>query len=154
MTKPPLHRRGTYAVIDGVIYEASYPLGRRTVYLNYWGAENPNPALYQWDEEARHWVGEVPVNRCTAVFEVNPTAKYRGHRVYVETFSDSGLARAKYGDRNGAWATANGFIEENKYEFFKNIPVGELQDYAEDRRDLLFPAWRTANFAEPAGGAQ
>lgn len=143
----PAYRRGTFALLDGVLHEASYGPGAELVRLNSRQAGNPDPALYDWDDAEAQWLATVPADRCSRVFSVDVYASYRGHSVLVGTISDTGSAHIMYAEWDGLWATGNGFIQENKYEYYKTVPVTELRDYYEKQGDLLFARWRDETFA-------
>ncbi|WP_020668855.1 hypothetical protein [Amycolatopsis nigrescens] len=137
------------------MHDATYNGGDAFVSLNSWQKDNPDPELYQWDEESSQWLGQVPVDRCERVYSVHVYAKYRGHSVLVDKVNDAGMATTLYAEWDGAWATENGFLQESKYEYYKTVPVTELLDYYEKQDDLLFTRWREENFGESApAGAQ
>jgi hypothetical protein len=147
----PAYRRGTFAQLDGVLHHASYSGSGDTVWLNSELAENPDPLLYDWHPDYACWSAEVPVDRCARVFSVRVYAQYRGHGVLVENLSDTGFAGVLYAEWDAAWATGNGFIQENKYEFHKKVPVEDLQEYYEKQGDLLFDRWRDKRFGGTDG---
>ncbi|WP_158888545.1 hypothetical protein [Amycolatopsis anabasis] len=142
----PAFRRGTFALVGGVLHEASYT-GGDTVHLNSPQAENPDPELFSWNDEYAQWCGRIAADRCVRVYSVDVYAQYRGHSVLIENIGDTGLAGVRYAEWDPAWATGNGFIQQNRYEFRKKIPITELSGYYERQRDLLFDRWVERRFA-------
>ncbi|MEU4742749.1 hypothetical protein AB0G02_20110 [Actinosynnema sp. NPDC023658] len=137
--------------MNGREYEAAYRNDSDTVVVIEKTPENPDPSRYQWVDYYRGWVGKYPLSDCDRVFAVNTFARYSGYRVEVVSVNDDGTVKIQYADWNGAWATtAGGFVEHNKYELFKTVPVRELHDYHEEQRDLLFQKWRERTFPRPA----
>jgi hypothetical protein len=149
MTYPPF-RSGQFARANGREHEVDYERDSDSVFIIDKSPENPDPSRYEWVDYYRGWVGEFPLSGFDRVFAVHTYARYSGYRCEVMSFGDDGTAEIRYADWNGAWATtAGGFVERNKYEFFKTVPVGELHDYHEEQRDLLFGKWRESTFPRP-----
>src|SRR5437660_9638164 len=97
----PLYRRGTFAVMNGVSHPVSYPAGADYV---------------------RFSTGEpTPVEECERVFSVQVYGAYRGHGVLVEDVDSDGMARIMEAEWDGEWATENGFVHENAYEYYKTV---------------------------------
>lgn len=128
----PLYRRGTFAVLDGVSYPVSYPAGEQHVYLS-----DGEPA---------------PVEICERLFSVQVYATYREHIVLVDDVDTIGTARIMEAEWDGEWATENGFVHENGYEYFKTVELRDLRNYYEKQTDLLFTRWRETHFARPVVG--
>jgi hypothetical protein len=133
--KYPLYRHGTYAVIDGASHPVSYTVGENYVHLPSGARTEP-----------------IPVDMCERVISVQVYASYRGHGVLVDDMDALGNARIMEAEWDGEWATVNGFLHENKYEYFKTVDVRDLRDYYEKQLDLLFQRWRAAHFARPIEG--
>ncbi|TVT33363.1 hypothetical protein FNH05_27175 [Amycolatopsis rhizosphaerae] len=139
----PLYRRGTFAVIDGVSYPVSYANGDN--YVRFADGDENRPTPYPRDSP-------VPVDLCERVFSVQVYASYRGHSVLVDGVDELGGARVMDAEWDGEWATINGFVQENRYEYYKHIDLRDLRDYYEKQSDLLFTRWRAAHFARPIDG--
>lgn len=151
MTYPGFRPGGQYARMNGREYRAAYDSNydADSIVIIQRTPENPDPSRYEWVDYHRGWVGEYPLSACDRVFSVYTYARYSGHRCEVLSFNDDGTAEIQYADWNGAWATASGFVQRNKYEYFKTVPVRELHDYHEKQRDLLFEQWRDSTFPKP-----
>ena len=130
----PRYRHGTFAVLDGVSHPVSYSVGDTRVHLL---AARNQP---------------VPVQLCESVISVQVYATYRGHGVLVDDMDETGRARIMEAEWDEEWATVNGFVHENRYEYFKTVDVLDLRDYYEKQTDLLFLRWRAAHFARPVHG--
>lgn len=128
----PLYRRGTFAVLAGDSHAVSYTAGADYVRFD--------------DGETR------PVDLCERVFSVQVYATYRDHTVLVEGVNEDGLARVMEAEWDGGWATENGFVHENAYEYFKTVDLRDLRNYYEKQSDLLFTRWRAVHFPRPVGG--
>jgi hypothetical protein len=128
----PLYRRGTFAVLDGESYPVSYRAGA--------------------DEVRFSDGGPAPVQMCERVFSVQVYATYRGHGVLVDDVDFLGTAHIMEAEWDGDWATENGFVQANAYEYFKKVGLRELRNYYEKQSDLLFPRWRETRFARPVEG--
>jgi hypothetical protein len=139
----PLYRRGTFAVIDGAAHRVSYTLGDN--YVHFPSQDGTKPTPYPRS-------GPIPVEMCERVFSVGVYASYRGHGVLVDDVDEAGMARLMEAQWDGEWATVNGFVQENKYEYYKTADLRELRDYYEKQSDLLFLRWRAAHFARPIEG--
>ncbi|HJQ45119.1 MAG TPA: hypothetical protein VJ870_02190 [Amycolatopsis sp.] len=137
----PLYRRGMFAVLDGASHAVTYAYGDNYVHMRDNGKPTPYPRS-----------GPIPVEMCERVFSVQVYARYRGHGVLVDAVDESGMARVMEAEWDGEWATANGFLQENKYEYYKSADVRDLREYYEKQTDLLFPRWRAAHFARPLEG--
>ncbi|TNC27437.1 hypothetical protein [Amycolatopsis alkalitolerans] len=131
----PLYRRGTFAVIDGKSCPVSYKVGENYVQLASGDSTEP-----------------IPVDMCARVVSVQVYATYRGHGVLVDDMDEAGTARVMEAEWDGEWATVNGFLHENKYEYFKTVDVTDLRDYYEKQVDLLFGRWRSVHFSRPIEG--
>lgn len=131
----PLYRHGTYAILDGVSQPVSYTLGEHYVYLPE--GDRPEP---------------IPVDMCERVISIQVYATYRGHGVLVDDMDADGNARVMEAEWDEEWATVNGFLHENKYEYYKTVDVRDLREYYEKQLDLLFLRWRTVHFARPIDG--
>ncbi|OXM74415.1 MULTISPECIES: hypothetical protein [Amycolatopsis] len=142
----PLYRTGTIAVVDGVSYPVSYAAGEN--YVHFPQVSDARPAPFPRQELA----GAVPVEMCERVFSVQVYASYRDHRVMVDAAFDNGTARVLDAEWDNEWATINGFVQENSYEYYKTVDMRDLRDYAERQNDLLFTRWRAARFARPVEG--
>ncbi|GAB3575737.1 hypothetical protein GCM10027445_38640 [Amycolatopsis endophytica] len=142
----PLYRTGTIAVVDGVSHAVSYAAGDN--YVHFPQADGQRPTPHPRGELA----GAVPVEMCERVFSVQVYASYRDHRVMVDTAFDNGTARVLEAEWDHEWATVNGFVQENSYEYYKNVDLRDLREYAERQNDLLFTRWRAARFARPVEG--
>lgn len=128
----PLYRRGTFAVLNGGSYPVAYTTGAD--YVHFTGGPTK------------------PVDLCERVFSVQVYATYRDHTVLVDGLDESGMARVMEAQWDGDWATENGFVHENAYEYFKTVELRTLRDYYEKQSDLLFTRWRSTHFARPIGG--
>ena len=137
----PLYRRGMFAVLDGVSHAVTYAYGDNYVHFRDNGKPTPYPRS-----------GPIPVEMCERVFSVQVYARYRGHSVLVDDVDESGMARVMEAEWDGEWATINGFLQENKYEYYKTADLRDLREYYEKQTDLLFPRWRVAHFARPIEG--
>lgn len=137
----PLYRRGTFAVLDGASYPVTYAYGDNYVHFRDNGKPTPYPRS-----------APTPVEMCERVFSVQVYARYRGHGVLVDAVDESGMARIMEAEWDGEWATVNGFLQENKYEYYRTADLRDLRDYYEKQTDLLFPRWRAAHFARPIEG--
>jgi len=137
----PLYRRGTFAVLDGTSHPVSYAYGDNYVHFRDNGKPTPYPRSVP-----------TPVEMCERVFSVQVYARYRGHGVLVDDVDEAGMARLMEAEWDGEWATINGFVQENKYEYYKTADLRDLRDYYEKQTDLLFPRWRAAHFARPIEG--
>jgi hypothetical protein len=126
-----LYRRGTFAVVDGKSHPASYRPGEDYVHLAG---------------------GPAAVDSCERVFSVQVYATYRGHAVLVDDIDNAGMAHVMEAEWDEDWATENGFVHENAYEYFKTVGLRELRNYYEKQTDLLFTRWRAAHFARPVEG--
>ncbi|WP_236790112.1 hypothetical protein [Amycolatopsis sp. GM8] len=128
----PSYRHGVFAVFDGKARPVSYAVGEKFAHLRS---------------------GEpVPVEKCDRIVSIQVYATYRGHVVLVDDMDETGNARLMEAEWDGEWATANGFVHENKYEYFKTVDLRDLRDYYEKQVDLLFLRWRAAHFARPVDG--
>jgi hypothetical protein len=139
----PLYRRGTFAVIDGTSHPATYTNGEH--YVHFLPVDDSRPSPYPR-------TGPVPVEMCERVYSVQVYASYRGHGVLVDGVEESGAARIMEAEWDGEWATVNGFVQENKYEYYKTTDLRELRNYYEKQSDLLFTRWRAAHFVRPVEG--
>ncbi|HVV13594.1 hypothetical protein [Amycolatopsis sp.] len=139
----PLYRHGTYALIDGVSHRVSYSFGENYVHFPDGVSEKPTP--YPRTEP-------IPVDMCERVFSVQVYASYRGHGVLIDELDEAGHARLMEAEWDGEWATVNGFVQENAYEYYKTADVRQLTDYYEKQTDLLFSRWRSAHFSRPIEG--
>lgn len=142
----PLYRSGIIAVVDGVSYPASYTTGENYVHFPQPSAARPAPFPRQ------ELAGAVPVEMCERVFSVQVYATYRKHRVMIDAAFENGTARVLEAEWDHEWATVNGFVQENSYEYYKTVDMRDLRDYAERQNDLLFTRWRAARFARPMDG--
>ncbi|MTD59540.1 hypothetical protein [Amycolatopsis pithecellobii] len=131
----PRYRRGVFAVIDGQSRPVSYTVGENYVYPPSGDRTEP-----------------IPVDMCERVVSIQVYATYRGHGVLVDDMDENGNALVMEAEWDHEWATANGFLHENKYEYFKTVEVTELRDYYEKQLDLLFLRWRSAHFSRPLEG--
>lgn len=127
----PWYRRGTFAVVDGLSYPVSYTVGDPWVRL----PERTEP---------------VSVELCEQIVSVQVYATYREHGVLVDDIDEEGNAYVMEAESDELWATGNGFVHENRYEYFKTVDVRELRDYHEKQTDLLFLLWRD----RPAGSGR
>jgi hypothetical protein len=146
----PGYRSGTTVSYRGRERPATYRYQTGEVIFFSRAPENPDPELYEWDEQRQGWIALLNASDCDRVFSVNPFAWYLGNLCEVTAMNEDGTAELRYADWNGSWAVANGFEQRNKLEYYKVVPVNELYDYHEKQRDLVFDEWRTRNFARSA----
>ncbi|NUT53834.1 MAG: hypothetical protein HOV94_42075 [Saccharothrix sp.] len=139
--------------MDGREYKASYSGRDDTVLIVEKTPENPDPTRYKWVDYHRGWVARYPLADVDRVFEVHTYARYRGHRCEVRSVDDDGTLELQYAASNGGWALGMGFEQRDKYEYLKTVSAGELHDYHEEQRDLLFEQWRDRTFPRPPGAA-
>src|SRR6266480_2314661 len=117
MMSYPWFRRGTFAVVEGLSYPVSYSVGDPWVRL----PESAEP---------------VSVELCEQIVSVQVYATYRGHSVLVDDVDEDGNALVMEAEWDELWATVNGFVHENRFEYFKTVDLRELRDYHEKQTDL------------------
>jgi hypothetical protein len=149
MTYPPF-RFGTFVSYGGRERSGTYRPGSGEVIFFSREPENPDPRIYEWDDNRKGWIAILDARDCDRVFNVNTFALYRGHRCEVTAMNNDGAAEILYADWNGGWAVrAGGFEQRNKLEYYKVVPMNELYDYHEEQQDLVFDEWRERNFSRP-----
>lgn len=144
-------RLGTFATYRGREYESAPIFPDGNVMIGAKTPDNPDPALFQWNDGWDAWTAMVPAAEIDRLYHAIAYAKYQGHRVSINSVDESGAAHIAYADDNGAWAGENGFTQVNKYEYEKTVSAYELYDVYEKQNDELFWRWRAASFAQPVG---
>ncbi|HEU5473270.1 MAG TPA: hypothetical protein VFV67_21710 [Actinophytocola sp.] len=145
MTYP---RNEVVAVLAGVTCRAGAVRPDGTVRLSRKGPTPPNDPRFSYDEKWDLWETVVPVDACDLLVEINSFARYRGAPCQVMSIGDDGRALVYYTGDNGAEAEKNGFEQTDPGTYSTIVPVGELFDYHEIHRDLLFERWRARSFGE------
>src|SRR5690348_16072033 len=100
----PGFRTGGHVTRNGRDLQGFYDFQTETVLVVIRQPDNPDPAVYEWNDYRRGWVAEFPASQFERIFAVNTFAQYRGHRCEVTAIYDNGTAEILYADWNGAWA--------------------------------------------------
>jgi hypothetical protein len=134
-------RSGILATVGGREYPAnSYP-HEGTVTLYSREPDNPDAALFAWNDSFELWLATIPVAQCDRLAEVTTVADYRGHTCQVISIGDDGATGLYYVGDDMAAMPREGFVQIDAGTWAKTVDIYELVRYRELHRDLLFDAW-------------
>jgi hypothetical protein len=142
--------QGVWAELGGRTFMSSAVSPDGTVKLIWKHPEAPGDSRFTFEEKWNRWTATVPVEDCDRLYEVSSFTRYRGIPCQVMSIDDSGRALLYYVGHSGHEAEKNGFEQTDPGTYSKIVPVGDLYDYHEEHRDLLFDHWRRVNFPQPA----
>lgn len=135
-------RSGVFVRYEGHEYEAeSYPAGG-VVTLISTDSDNPDPAVFQRDEESEHWSGDVLTAECERIDEVVTMARYHGHDCTVVAVEPHGAVGLRYVGKDKTRLIERGFVQIEGGVLAKTVNIFELGGMFERHTDLLFDEWR------------
>lgn len=137
--------QGVWAVLGRQTYLSGAVSPQGTVKLIWPHEEDPGDPRFTFEEKWHRWTATLPIEQCDRLYEVGSFARYRGIPTQVMSIND-GRALLYYVGSNGFEAERLGFEQSDPGTYSNVVPVGELYDYHEIHRDLLFDHWRRANF--------
>lgn len=145
MTYPRSEITGTLA---GVTYRSEAVASDGTVILFQKGRQRPTDPRFSYNDKWDGWEAAVRVEECDRLVEIGSFARYKGIACQVIAIGESGRAELYYVGHDAGEPERLGFKQFDKHEYSKSVPVGELYDYHEIHRDLLFEHWRETTFGE------
>jgi hypothetical protein len=131
-----------FATVNGRQHQAnSYPQDGAVTLVSR-DPDNPDPALFQRNQELGAWVAVVPVGSCERLAEVTSLADHLGHTCQVISIDRDGLVGLYYLGEEKAAVLRDGFVQVDAGTWAKTVNVHEIYGYRERHTDLRFDDWK------------
>lgn len=131
-------RAGYFALVDRREYVAESAPEGGVVTLVSDAVENPDPALFQRDQQSGRWRAEVLVEQCDRLDEVTTRALYRGYECQVVAIEQDGSVGLYYLGPDKAKAARDGFVQTEPGVWARTVNIHEVARLWEHHTDLLF----------------